>query len=106
MKTIIVFSFFFIISCQKEKITNLENERPDWLVSLIDSIDNKPSYNDSRIYRYEYNSQYYYHLENPNFSCIYCTVYDSNGNIICWENENLDSFISKRKNKTLIWKSN
>jgi hypothetical protein len=77
---------------------------PVWLKAKIDSISTLPEYFGTKIYRYEWNWNYIYHMEIPISSCGYCECYDQSGRKIDFSNEErFRDFLQNRRNQVLIW---
>ncbi|MFO7655650.1 MAG: hypothetical protein R6W78_01140 [Bacteroidales bacterium] len=105
MRTIIfILSFITLLSCDKKDDTNNLEQNPKWLVDLISTIDNNPQFNKDTIYRHTWKNQFYYHYFGYYSSCVYCKVYNYDGNIVNWENENFDDYLLNRNNEIIIWK--
>ena len=90
----------FAFSCEKE---SHEDENPGWLNEFIREIEDDPFYNLSSIVRWKYLGDYYYEVDNPVSSCLYCEIYDIEGNQVSWSFEELDSFLENRTDRKLIW---
>lgn len=82
-----------------------END-PTWFMELLDEVEKNPQcYFGSVIYRYEYNSDYYFLLEIPISSCSDCRTYDCYGNLIEWSSQiDFQNYFNNRTDKTIIWK--
>jgi hypothetical protein len=101
--------FFILIS-----ITCIECERnneapdespaiPDWLKIKIAEMEDNKYYAGASVVRHEWKSTYYYHINIPLSSCLYCDVYNQNGDRVDWEVESREDYINNRKNQTVIW---
>ncbi len=99
---VILFSLF-LIGCDHDSNV-MTSEKPEWLNELIADIQNEVYYAGSVIYRHEWKSEFYYHLEIPVSSCAYCDVYNQNGVKIVWSDEhNFEDYLQNRKNEKVIW---
>ena len=109
LKTIFMASFFLIIfaGCQKSNFIepfNYERDTPAWLKQKIDYMSANQMYYGAKVYRYEWNKEFVYHIVVPISSCAYCEVYDQEGNKITFVNDSMfQGFIENKKNETLIW---
>jgi len=94
--------FLFLVSCQKEE-TPYQNV-PDWLLPQIEELEKSEHCYDCTITQITYNREIYYHLYCGIWSCMYCKLYDKNGKLVNWEQEEFNKFIENKKNETVIWK--
>lgn len=98
--------FFCLISCSSNEIFNYEKDTPEWLKTKIDSIStsNQKYYFGTKVYRYEWNEEYVYHIKIPISSCMYCELFDDNGSKVQFtDNERSADFAINKKNETLVW---
>jgi len=101
---VFLFCLIIISSCIRDNsIFNASDQNPEWLTQLISKIENDNYYFGAVIYRHQWHSKFYYHLMVPLDSCIYCRVYDANGNIIEWSDESFQDYIDNRRNEVVIW---
>ena len=110
MVRIIYISFFLLIStigCVKENSVepfNFDKDTPTWLKNKIDSISTDMQYYGTKVFRYDWNKSYVYHIMIPISSCAYCELYDSRGNKILPMNDKLfQDFLNHKKNEVLVW---
>lgn len=83
---------------------NYERDTPQWLKLKIDSLDVNPNYAGTTVYRYNWHSNYVYHISIPISSCAFCLVYDQNGNKIEFTDETvINDFHNNRTNEIIIW---
>lgn len=94
--------FVLIVSCQKEE--TLSPIIPDWFLPQIEELEKSGDCFDCTITQITYENKKYYHLYCGYWSCIYCKLYDSNGNLVKWETEESNNFFKNKKNETVIWK--
>lgn len=99
---IFILFVFIILACEKKESMNVD--APLWLNEMVNDMESESTYIAAEFWRYSWNGDYYYELTSPIFSCLYCNVFDSQGNRMDWEIANLDDFIKDRKDKTFIWK--
>jgi hypothetical protein len=110
-KNFIIFSFllFILYNCQiNNDISDpydYEKDTPTWLKSKIDTISNSTNfYFGTKVYRYTYERSYIYYIMVPLSSCVYCELYNQNGDKIHFRNDDeFEDFINKRRNEVLIW---
>lgn len=58
----------------------------------------------SAICRYTYQDAYYFEVENGLFSCVYCYIYDCDGNLAEFTNSAAaEDFIENRTDRVIIW---
>ena len=106
-RTILLSFFLFIafLSCQNSvESTIYENNSLQWLNVKIESLTVHPDYVGSKVYRYEWNSNFVYHIMIPISSCAYCELYNSDGSKLIFTNdEKFSDFLKNKKNVVLIW---
>ncbi len=88
-------------ACEKQRF---EDKNPTWLDQLIEEMEVKPYYGGSYINQYTWQNHFYYEITIPVSSCMYCDVYDYEGNRINWEENEIDDYLENRSKKLLIWK--
>ena len=94
----------FLISCQKEEV--VVSQVPDWFVPIIQNLENSGQCFDCSITRITYNNKTYYHLYCGLWSCMYCNLFDSQGNLVEWKEGEFDDFLKNKKDDTVIWQCN
>jgi len=97
---LLLFALFVFIGCTKD---NYESTRPGWMQEMIDSIENDEYYAGSKIYRYVWKSEYYYHLDVP-LSSFCCFVFTEKGNSVDWTEEDMTDYFENRKKKKVVWR--
>ena len=106
-KVCVIFSIlFFLLYCSDDNILGFDFERdtPGWLKTKIDSMSADPMYVASKVYRYEYNGSFVYHIRIGISSCIYCELYNQKGHKITFNSdEEFQDFLNKKKNEIIIW---
>jgi hypothetical protein len=101
------FGLFLNEACEEKNQNSKEAyvicgiKNPDWFMNLIDEIGNESSYVGSIIYQHTYKSNYYFHLEIPVSSCMYCRIYDCDGNLVEWSS--VQDYLDNRTNEIIIW---
>jgi len=94
----LIFVAFTAVSCEKDEVEN-----PAWLTELINKIKTDSSYTGSKIYKHEWKSSDYYELNQPISSCLFCKVYNKDGKLVNWSDEDMESYLNERKNEEVIW---
>lgn len=96
MKTItffLVFLLFIFFACKKDQSEN----RPDWLSDKVSEvISSEDICYITTVSVFEYNKNYYYNIYCGFWSCLYCHLYDANGNKPDWDDETHKLFIEKK----------
>jgi len=74
---------------------------PDWFISLIESLEtDSTSFRNANVAEFEYNGESLFHVMNPLSSCLYCYVYDCDGNLVEWPS--VDDFQDYEQNREYI----
>ena len=107
MKNIYLITFLLLLffSCKKEETTT-NKDIPNWLLPKIESLENSGQCYSCSVTRITFESEYYYHLYCGLWSCVYCQVYDKNGELVDWSNTKFSDFLEKKTDETIIWKCN
>ena len=113
MKILWIVSFlaliFFLNSCSSGSYSetyNFNESTPEWLKEKIDSISNASGnyYDLTKVYRYDWKESFIYYFYIPVSSCMYCELYDENGNKITAVNDSLlQNTLKTRDGEVLIW---
>jgi len=115
LKRIVILSFFLslmFLGCHKDIAVepfNYNKDTPDWLKAKISLMSNDSSsfYTQTKVYRYIWHNEFIYHISIPLSSCVYCELYDQNGNKVQIVNDAmLQDFLKNRKDEILIWQWN
>ena len=69
---------------------------------MTDTLETKNYYWGSKIYRHTWKSNYYYHLEIPLSSCLYCNIYKYNGENVNWKTENMDDYLKNKQDEIIM----
>jgi hypothetical protein len=113
-KIIIVFALFLalvLLRCSMDRGSEtfkLEKDTPVWLEEKINTISNFTGhyYDWTRVYRYEWNNSFIYLFSVPASSCMYCELYDQDGNKVTAFNDSLlQDILQTRKGEVLIWEN-
>lgn len=99
-----IFSFLICLligSCQKEE-TPAPNV-PDWFQPQIKELESSGECYDCTITQITYFNKFYYHLYCGYWSCMYCKLYDNEGNLVEWENEDFNNFLENKNSEKVIW---
>ncbi|NQT63507.1 MAG: hypothetical protein HQ556_11155 [Candidatus Marinimicrobia bacterium] len=80
-------------------------ENPEWFTALVEKAESDPYYyGGSSLIQYEYEGTYIFYFSIPVSSCMYCQIYDCDGNIIELAScDPLLDFIENQSNGTLLW---
>lgn len=93
------------LGCERnDEVTDENPAIPAWLQSKIAEIEDNIYYDGTLIIRHEWKSKYYYHINTPLSSCLYCEVYNHDGEKVDWKVESRDDYLKNRKNRVVIWK--
>ena len=115
LKRIVFISFFLslmFLGCHKDNAVepfNYDKDVPVWLKAKISlmSSDTANFYYGTKVYRYSWNQVIIYYFSIPLSSCMYCELYDQNGNKVQIVNDAmLQDFLKNRKDEILIWQRN
>jgi hypothetical protein len=111
-KPILIAAFLtslLIAGCDAGSISgpfDYDRDTPPWLKAKIDSIAAIPDHFGTTVYRYEWNGEFVYHIENLVSSCAYCELYDHNGIKLEFTNdETFQDFLENKKNEVVVWPS-
>ena len=102
---------FIIVSCKKDSGVepfDYARDTPLWLKEKITVMSNDTThfYAMTKVYRYQWNAVFIYHISIPLSSCMYCELYDQNGNRMQISNDvMLQHFLGTRTGEILIWES-
>ena len=101
------FLIITLISCSNSvEPFNYERDTPQWLKLKIDSLDAEPNYAGTIVYRYEWHTQFVYHISIPISSCMYCLVYEHNGDLInIGDSNTVNDFHNNKKNQVIVWQN-
>jgi hypothetical protein len=99
---LLLLTSFFLFSCEKEEVS--ETNVPDWFQPTIEELENSGECFGCTITKIPYNGEIYYHLYCGYWSCMYCNLYDSRGNLVDWDQEKFDHFLENKSEGEVIWK--
>jgi len=91
----------FLVSCQKEE---LNEEIPEWFYPRIEALENSGECYGCTLTKILYNNSIYYDLYCGYWSCMYCNLYDSNGNLVEWDVDDFNNFLENKKDEEIIWR--
>lgn len=110
LKIILLLGMLTILGCAESTEPESESNVPDvtehqWYRDIVASVEDCASLHSiSIIYRYNYEGQYFFEVENPLFSCLHCYIYDSEGNLAEFANSaEVVDFVKNRNDKVVIW---
>jgi len=55
------------------------------------------------VYEYKWNDSYYFHIQNPVSSCMFCEVYNYDGVKIVWTDESFNDFMKNSQKLRVVW---
>jgi len=94
---ILLIVFLLGITCKKEEITP-PDQFPEWLQAKITELTSEfdlCKYTNVEII--EYKGEFYYNISCGVWNCIYCQIFDVNGNRPTWTNEGMQDFLTNKK---------
>lgn len=87
-----------VLSCDKKEIIDGPEDFPAWLQTKITELitpNNLCNITDVTII--EYNGKKYYHIYAGLWSCMYCQLFDEQGNRPNWDTNVWNDFFAKKK---------
>ena len=115
IRRIVIISCLFLIvvliTCNVESskvVFDYERDTPAWLKEKIDSISSSTGhyYDLTKVYRYNWNESFVYHFSVPLSSCIYCELYDHDGNkVTAIKDSLLQDILKTRNGELLLWEN-
>ncbi len=97
---ILLIILLILSTCEKERF---DNKNPKWLDEMIQEMENNPYYGGSYIERYTWRNHYYYEVTIPVSSCLYCDIYNVDGERIDWQENDLEDYLQNKTDRVLIW---
>jgi hypothetical protein len=95
-----------LAACDAGSAFDYDRDTPVWLKAKVDSIAAIPEIFGITVYRYEWNGEFVYHIENLISSCVYCELYDQNGmKVEFTDDETFQDFVESKKNEVVVWAS-
>jgi hypothetical protein len=91
--------FFLVLSCEKEEKLP---PNPAWLNTMISQLERSPLPGIS-IYAYKWNEKYYYHVQNPISSCLFCEIYNYDGERVTFTDDEFSDFANNGKRIRAVW---
>ena len=93
-----VFLFLVVLSCHKEKDPNNAENSPVWLQQKITELIPEQNLCEiTTVTTIEYNGKKYYHIYCAIWSCMYCQLFDEQGNRPAWDANGWNDFFAKKK---------
>lgn len=84
-------------ACNKEEITN-SDQFPEWLQTKIaELIPDQRSCSITNVTIIEYKGKKYFHVYCGIWSCVYCQLFDEEGNRPAWETAEWNDFHANQK---------
>lgn len=89
-KTIValILSLLLFSACQKDQ----ESARPDWLNAKVAELISDDQCSISTVTVYEFEGQQYYNIYCGVWSCMFCELYDAEGNAVNWDPDAFQKF--------------
>jgi hypothetical protein len=88
-----------IISCEKdEKLP----PNPEWLNTMITQLESSTTPG-IIVYAYKWNEDYYYNVSNPISSCMFCELYNYQGDKPNWTDDEFSDFALNSKLIKAVW---
>ena len=102
MKRLILFAGILVLlslsACKKDKEATVNDQFPEWLQLKIDElIPDQNLCKITTITTIEFNGKKYYHIYCGIWSCMYCQLFDENGNRPVWEENVWNDFFANQK---------
>ena len=88
-----------VFSCHKKEETIISKELPVWLkLKITELIPDQQMCEITDVTFIEYNGKRYYHVYCAIWSCMYCQLFDEQGNRPNWNSDGWNDFITNEKN--------
>lgn len=98
IRFIIIFTFLAIFSCHKKEETLVSTEFPEWLqLKIAELVPDQKLCEITDVTFIEYKGKIYYHVYCGIWSCMYCQLFDEQGNRPDWSSEVWQDFLVKKK---------
>ena len=93
-----IFLFLGVSSCNKKDEITPPDQFPHWLELKITELTSEFKLCEITDVTYiEYKGKLYYHIYCGLWSCMYCQVFDENGNRPSWETNDWNDFFAHKK---------
>ena len=107
MRRLFLFSGIFLLlsflSCDKKDLITGPEEFPAWLQLKIEELVTPFSIcNITDVTIIEYNGKKYYHIYAGLWSCMYCQLFDEQGNRPDWDSKGWEDFFAKMKDIQIV----
>ena len=89
------------VSCQKEETP--KPDVPDWFIPQIEELESSGECYSCTITQITFNNKLYYELYCGYWSCMYCHLYDGEGELVDWEIEEFNNFLENKNSEKVIW---
>lgn len=89
----VLFILAALAACQKEQL----DSKPEWLAAKVDELIDDQFCDITTVTVYEYEGAYYYHIYCQVWSCLFCNVYDADGNQISFADEAYTNFMDEKE---------
>ncbi|MDA3929020.1 MAG: hypothetical protein PF541_08670 [Prolixibacteraceae bacterium] len=85
---ILIGLFFILASCSDDDFA----PKPNWLSDKVKEIIEEDMCNISTVTVYQFQDEYYYNIYCGVWSCLFCHLYDTDGNAVNWDSETFTLF--------------
>jgi hypothetical protein len=93
-----IFILFSVLSCDKNVEITGPDKFPEWLkLKIAELIQDQHLCEITDVTIIEYNGKRYYHIYAGLWSCVYCQLFDEQGNRPVWEGKDWDDFFIRKK---------
>ena len=91
-------ALFGFLSCDKKEIVESPEQFPVWLQEKISELVTPSNIcNITDVTIIQYNGKKYYHIYAGLWSCMYCELFDEQGNRPVWDGKGWGDFYTKKK---------
>ncbi len=98
IKFIFIFAFLVAFSCHKKEETLVSKELPEWLqLKIAELVPDQKLCEITDVTFIEYKGQIYYHVYCGIWSCMYCQLFDQQGNRPNWDSDVWQDFLAKKR---------
>jgi hypothetical protein len=95
---VFIAAFLALFSCHKKEEITVSKEFPGWLrIKIAGLIPDEPLCKISEVTTIQYKGKIYYHVYCGLWSCMYCQLFDEQGNRPDWKDEDWQDFFANKK---------
>ncbi len=93
-----IFLLLGVLACDKKDEDTTTDQLPEWLQEKItELVPDQKSCWITDVTIIEYKGERYYHVYCGLWSCMYCQLFDKNGNRPSWETNQWNDFFTNKK---------